>query len=384
MWKTLSKFYRSPEFLSTGFLFMVNSMLISFWYTRLPEVKSRLQLSEGDLGIALFFIPLGAILAMLMCSRLIRRWGEGRVALITGTFFALSMPFPFMAENFALLACSLFFVGAFSGSMDIAMNALASSFEKIYQTSIMSACHGFWSLGSMLGAVISSLAAGWHFPALWQTLGGVAAALLLLWGFVARRVAGIHQDKGGDAGFSWPTRPIIGLAIVGFCIMMGEGAIADWSTIYLADFLLAPTMITGLGYAGFSLCMTIGRFYGDELIQRLGGGRIIRIGSLTALVGIGLVLLQQTAAAMVGFSLIGLGFSCIVPVLFSQSAKVAGVSPSQGIASVASSGFVGILLGPVVLGFIAEATNLGISFFLLLLLTFVAWAISMKVIPQGR
>ena len=384
MIKTLRKFAENPAFLSVGLCFAIHSILFAFWYTRLPWVMKKLDLSEGEIGLILFFLPLGSIIAMLACSYLINRWGEGKVTIFTFVGFALSMFFPLLSPDTISLSISLFFVGAFAGAMDIAMNAVVTTLEKKYQTAIMSASHGFWSLGGMVGALIGSAILGYNIEPEIQIGASFIIILLLIFFFLNQHTLVVRgEHAGGGSGLSLPSKSIIGLAMVGFCIMMGEGAIADWSTVYMDDYVKAGPFLSGYGYAGFSFCMTLGRFFGDELIMKRGAISVVRFGSLLAMIGLGVVLIEQTYATIIGFGLVGLGYSCIVPVLFSSSAKVPGVTPSEGIASVASSGFIGILLGPVLIGLIAEASSLGTGFLFILVLTFLAMISTPYFLPKA-
>ncbi|MEZ4776798.1 MAG: MFS transporter [Bacteroidia bacterium] len=380
----LKKFLNNPAFLSTGLIFAINSILFSFWVTRLPYVKDKLQLSEGELGLILFFLPLGAIASMSVISRFIRKWGAGKVTIVSSAFFCIAMIVPVTAEYVWVLAAGLFIGGMASGAMDIAMNAVAASMEKQYTTVIMSTCHGFFSLGGMVGAFIGSAMIGFKVDPFLQMAISAIGLIAVLWLYIKPQVWLSGQEEG-DTGpaFTLPTKPLLGLALVGVCIMLGEGAIADWSAVFIEDLTYKGSYVAGLGYAGFSMSMTIGRFWGDSIIDRLGARLIVQMGSILAIGGGLLVITGIPAITISGFILMGLGYSCIVPVLFSASSQVKGVSPSQGIAAVATAGFSGFLIGPVLIGFIAESWSLRAGFIFLIVLAVVALfysprALSMK------
>ncbi|MEZ4827159.1 MAG: MFS transporter [Bacteroidia bacterium] len=373
MISNLKKFIQNPAFLSTGLIFSINSILFSFWVTRLPFVKDRLGLSEGELGLVLFFLPLGAITAMSVISKLIQKWGAGRVTIVSTIFFCLGMIIPVNAGHVWVLALGLFIGGMGSGAMDIAMNAVAASLEKQYKTVIMSTCHGFFSLGGMIGALIGTAMIGLKIGPFFQMVVAAVVLIMLVWFYIKTHIWHAGQEDGGTGpAFVLPTGPLLGLSLVGLCIMLGEGAIADWSAVYLEEQTYKGSYIAGLGYAGFSISMTIGRFWGDSIIARLGAKTIVQGGSVLAIAGGILVLLGIPAVTIAGFGLMGLGYSCIVPVLFSASSQVKGVSPSQGIASVATAGFSGFLVGPVLIGFIAESVNLSAGFIFLIILAIIA------------
>ncbi len=338
-------------------------------------------LSEADLGICLFFMPLGAFLAMLSAGLLIRKWGAGPVTLWVTVAYCLCMMLPLLTPTPVWLGAALFVVGMTIGIMDIAMNAVAAAFEKTYERIIMATTHGFYSLGGMVGAFLGSLALGIQLPGWLTMVLGIVICLVML-GWIRSQIGDVagEEDPGGKH-FSLPGKAVIGLAVIGLCSMIGEGAIADWSGIYLETVTLADGAMVGLGYAGFSLAMTIGRFYGDALISRFGGFRIILLGSLFIMTGMGIILLAESYSSVLGFTLTGFGYSSIIPVVFSQAARMDETSASRGITAVASFGYMGFLIGPVLIGLISEWGSLRLGMLFLLftaVLTFILSFTSMK------
>ena len=369
----LKHFFRNSLFLGIGATFAINSLIFSFWITRLPGVKESLGLSEGVLGLALFCMPIGALVSMVLSSKIIHAFGAGKVTIWSGMFFSLAMILPVSAMNIWFLGFALFIAGLFTGLMDVAMNAVAAEAEKQGKKVIMSTCHGFWSLGGMLGAFLGSLFVGLKFNGVLQAVITAIIASVILFTWIKSKIGDLDGENSEDGhGFTIPRGPIIGLAIIGFCIMIGEGAIADWSAVFLKEWAGASAYVAGFGYAGFSLSMTIGRFFGDEIINRFGGLPVVRIGSAIALIGGGLVLITQPWLAILGFSLMGLGYSCVVPVVFSSSANIEGMTPSQGISAVATLGYTGFLVGPVIIGWLAEYFGLQMGFVLLMVLSVLA------------
>ena len=376
MIRRLYIYVNNPVHLSAGCTFFILGTLFSFWVTRIPGVKEKLELSDGALGIALFFIPLGAIISMLVSTRMIHTIGEGKTTLYALLFFCMVILAPVMAVDFISLCVALFFLGFSMGWLDIAMNAVVNTIEKKEMISIMSTTHGFYSLGGIAGGGIGGLLAGLGVnPILHFTVSGLIVLLVALL-FIRKHVGDIRDDKTRDPVplFALPRAPVMGLAVIAFCVMIGEGAVADWSTVYLDEFLSSGAMLAGLGYAGFSLTMTLGRFNGDYYIQKHGRSKVILFGITVAIAGILLLLTAKIAWVIIGFTLVGMGYSCIIPVLFSSAAKVVGINPAYGLASVASAGYFGFLIGPVIIGLIAEMYGLNNSFLLLLLLTLVALA----------
>lgn len=373
MWNNLRQILQHPQYRSVALMFGINSLLFTFWVTRIPQIKAALGLSESELGLVLFFGPVGGLSAMFVANWLSRRVGEGRLTVYAMLAAVLAAPLPVLAPTVPLLGVSLFAIGFAGAVMNVAMNAVVTLMERRDGSHIMITCHGGWSLGGLLGSFSTSLLMGANVAPGWHWL--VVAVGLSTWGLLLAwpQLQGIRLEGAAGPAFVLPTRPVLGLAGVGLCVMIGEGAAADWSGVYLAEVVGASDYFVGMGYASFTLLMTLGRFYGDTLTARLGGLRVVRLGTALAAVGLGLVLLPTLPTTLLGFGLMGLGYSCVVPVLFSRSGQVPGLSPAMGIAAVASAGYVGFLGGPVLIGLLAEHLGLAAGFGLLLLLTGLAF-----------
>jgi fucose permease len=172
----------------------------------------------------------------------------------------------------------------------------------------------------------------------------------------------ISEYDEGSHKWAWPSRSLALLAFIGFCVLLSEGAIADWSAVYLRHTLKGSSFIGGLGFAGFSLTMALGRFYGDYLIPRWGAGNLIQWGGLVAAVSLGAsLMIGNPLAAIVGFTLAGLGLSCIIPITFGAAARIPGTSPGGGIAAISSVGYIGFMVGPPTIGFIADQFGLTVG-----------------------
>ncbi|MDH5398892.1 MAG: MFS transporter [Cyclobacteriaceae bacterium] len=365
----LKKYLTNPLYRSIGIMFFLGSLVFGFWVTRIPEVKQSLGLSEGMLGLALFFSPMGAVLSMLVSPGLLSRFGVGRVTTITAVVLYLASVFPVMAFNYTFLCAALFFHGLAVGMINVAANNLVGVVEKQDGVLIMATSHGFFSLGGIFGAALGGVLAAYQVDAVMHfTISNVSFAAIIWW-YVRKHVWHLADEvKAKGPALVLPARSVWALALISFCVLLGEGAIADWSSVYLKEFLNSDAYVAGMGYAAYSLTMTLGRFNGDALTQRYGSGQILTWGFLIALTGIMMVVLGSTWIVISGFALAGIGYSCIVPVLMSNAAKKDEVSSAHGVASVASMGFVGFLVGPVAIGFIAEGFGLNVGFLLLVLL----------------
>ena len=338
--------------------FSLVSLFIGSWFARIPEVQAALGLSEATLGLVLLAMPLGTLLVMPLTGWLVPRWGAGPVTFGT----ALVQGLPFLAlpivDGALSLAAMLFAAGMLNGTLNVAMNARANAVEERRDVSILSTCHGFYSVGGMVGAGFGSGAAALSLP-----FGG-HFAILVVW---AAGVVLLHRSafatgpprRASGPVVAVPPPALAGLAALLFCVLLAEGAVSNWSAVYLRTGLGAGAGVAGLGYAAFSGAMALGRFHGDRILERFATGRVVQAGAAVAALGLGAgVLLAHPAAGIAGFFVQGLGFAVLVPVLFRAAARTPGLAPGTSIAAVATAGYVGLFTGPPLLGFVAEALSL--------------------------
>lgn len=380
MIKKLKHYISNPKHLAVGLCFLMLSTLFALWITRIPEVKLQLGLSDGDLGSALFFTPLGAIISMMLSSNLIKWIGEGKSTIAALLFYGIAMATPLVAYDFMSLCISLFLVGFTMGWVDISMNAVANTIEKQDKVKIMSTSHGFFSLGGIVGGTIGGVLAGANVDGILQMSLAFIVSAIIIFLIIKPKISDIIDDsnKEDHVMFSIPGKSLIGLAVIAFCIMLGEGAIADWSTVYLSNTLSSGPALAGFGFAAFSATMTLGRFNGDYLIEKFGSSTVVRVGLIMAFVGLIMLFAKSISLALLGFGLIGFGYSTVIPILFSQASQKTDVSPARGLASVATLGYFGFLLGPVLIGWTAEIIGLTFSFGIIALLTLVAFMVVIR------
>lgn len=343
-------------------IFFINGFVLSSWVPHIPLIKERMNLGEGLLGIALLAIAAGAISFMPLSGSWSTRFGSGRITMISALLFCLALPLPILASSFAALLPILFLFGACNGTMDVAMNAQAVTVEKEYGKPIMSAFHGFFSLGGLTGAGLGGLL---------LSLGLNPAAHVLtvsLLMFAATLAASRfllpkeEQHAPKSSKFAFPPRPLRALAALAFLILLAEGAIMDWSSVYMKSVLHTGIGLAAAGYAAFSLMMAIGRLFGDRVVSKLGAVAITRSTALIAASGLAFALLfPHPLSAVIGFGMVGFGLSNLIPVLFSAAGKTPGVPSSMGISAVATAGYFGFLAGPPVIGFIAEWLSLPVA-----------------------
>ncbi len=361
LWLILS----NPRYFAPAWVFASLNILFGTWAIYIPEVKEDLQIDKATLGIAIFFLSLGVFTVFPVASRIINRLGVGRATWIGVLLICATAILPMLAPSFLTLAISLYLFGATNGFTDISMNTLVTEIEKEDKVNFMSASHGFFSLGGVLAGLGSFLIPVLNNRALHM---GLAILLVLGVSLVVYRqykhilAAPIEKEPFGFRNF----KPLLLLGLFSFVVMGSEGAIVDWSGLFLKEVSLAPEAIWGAGFLGFQLMMTLGRFLGDAISDRIGSMKIIVLGAGLAVVGYMLVLTTHTIPAITGFALTGLGFSVIVPELFRIGGNVKGVESSQGVAFIAGTGYSGFLVGPVILGFIAEKFSLNTTFTTLL------------------
>ena len=336
----------------------------------LPFVKNKFGLNDAQIGMALFCLALGTLITIPVIPWINKKLGVGRSTKYGILIFALLYNLPLWAPSYLLLCLSLLFVGMFSGFTDVSMNALVSTIEKEDKENFMSAAHGFFSLGGFIGASIGSilminLNTPTHHMAL-MALIIVITNLVLAHKYIGIKEVETEQSEETNSSFWKNLRPLLGLSLVAFIIMWNEGATEHWSNLFLHDIIGVTESKAGLGFILFSLFMTIGRFLGDGISSRIGSKKIIVNGIGVAITGHLLILTSSLITSVAGFGLLGLGLSVIIPELFRIAGNTKGVSASMGISIVSGIGFVGFLIGPVVLGFISNAFGLLISFVALL------------------
>ncbi|MDM9632330.1 MFS transporter [Robiginitalea aurantiaca] len=363
--KSLRLILSNPRYFGPAWVFASLNIWFGTWAIYIPAVKDRLGIDKAELGFAIFFLSLGIFTIFPVAARIVNRLGVGRATwygVILCSIFAI---FPLIAPNYYTLMAALFFFGATNGLTDIAMNTLVTEIEKEDGAKFMSAAHGFFSLGGVLAGLGSFLIGPLGNPAL-HMLGVIVVVFLINLRFRSFYFS-VTAAPVEKEGFSLKLfRPLFLLGIVSFIVMGGEGAIVDWSGLYLKEISKAPEFLIGAGFLAFSVTMTLGRFLGDGISARIGSVKIVALGSLIAVLGYVCVLQAGTYITLLGFALIGLGFSVIIPELFRIGGNIKGVESSQGVAFIAGTGYSGFLMAPPVLGYLGEQFSLKTTFTILL------------------
>ena len=357
-------------------VFFVNGFVYASWVPRLAEIRERLALSEGELGLALLMVAIGAITAMPVTGGLIARHGSQALTTVTLVLLGIGLPLIGFADGFATLCLTFLFYGAAAGVLDVSMNAQGVAVERGYRRPVMSSFHGMFSIGAMAGAGATGLLASLGVGMMAQFLVvGALSALLgpLLWRFMLPA----HADVGGQGhGFVLPDRRLLVFGLIAFCGLLGEGAMGDWSAVYLDQSLGADIEMAAAAFAVFSLTMALGRFTGDRIVARIGGAAVVGGGGALAALGLGATLLiGRPDVAVVGFGLVGAGLSCVFPVVLSAATRVPGISAGTAIAGICTIAYLGFLIGPPVIGGVAELTSLPLALGMVVLLLVVIAAL---------
>lgn len=355
---------------SVGTMFFVNGFVFASWVPFIPAVKHAHRLSDAQLGGILLAMAVGALLTLPLAGGWVGRHGSRILTAGGGLAFCLALPLPLMAPTWMPLVGALVLFGALNALLDVAMNAQAVQVERGAGRAILSSFHGLFSLGGLIGAAAAG--AGMRVglsPLHYATAVTVLSATAVLVSSRGLLPAQVDRTRSAPAALAWPTRPVLGLGLLAFAALMMEGAMADWSAVYLHDGLATSPALAAAGFAAFSGCMAAGRFAGDYWVNRQGPQRVLRLCALVAAVGMGATAAAASPwLAIAGFALVGLGASNLIPILFSAAGRVPDQSPGRALAAVATTGYLGFLAGPPVIGWLSEWAGMRWALTLLALL----------------
>lgn len=360
--------WRTPR-VAVAAMFLLNGSLFGVWASRIPAFAERFDLSPERLGLLLLCMAVGAIVAFPAAGRLSDRHGAGAMSRVAAILYVASLWLVAVAPSVWTLAGGLLVFGAMQGALDVTMNAWGAEVEQRLGRPIMSSLHAMFSLGAGLGAASGFVAATYGVPAGQHIL---LASLLIGAGTILAATVPWSSPRPEEAGGAAPVLPRGDLALVGlvaFCATLSEGAVADWSAVFLHDVRAVSEGQAALGYAAFSAAMVIMRLLGDRIVERWGPRSVARLSGVVAAIGVIAALLGQgLPIILAGFVLMGIGYANVAPLAFSRAGADPTVPPGSAIASVATFGYGGLLLGPAAIGWIAGATSLSIALALLAVL----------------
>ncbi|WLI44501.1 MFS transporter [Pseudomonas beijingensis] len=366
------------EQMSTRIAYLIAGIGIAAWAPLVPYAKVRANLDEGTLGLLLLCLGVGSILAMPISGALAGRFGCRRV--LSGGTILICLALPLLATMTSLpwLVAALFLFGAGLGTVDSTVNLQAVIVERASGKTMMSGFHGMFSLGGIIGAAGVSALLGLGLSPLGATL--VVNGVLLVALFKAAPHLLPYGSESSGPAFAIPHGVVLFIGILCFIVFLAEGAVLDWSAVFLTTEPGVDTAYAGLGYAAFALTMTVGRLTGDSVVHRLGAKRVIIYGGSIAAAGFLLATLAPMwQAALLGYALVGAGCSNIVPVLYTAVGKQTLMPEAIAVPAITTIGYAGILAGPALIGFVAHGSSLSFAFGLIAL-SLVAVAISGKVL----
>ncbi|QGA51148.1 MFS transporter [Pseudomonas brassicacearum] len=366
------------EQMSTRIAYLIAGIGIAAWAPLVPYAKVRANLDEGTLGLLLLCLGVGSILAMPISGALASRFGCRRV--LSGGTILICLALPLLATMTSLpwLVAALFLFGAGLGTVDSTVNLQAVIVERASGKTMMSGFHGMFSLGGIIGAAGVSALLGLGLSPLGATLviNGVLLVALIK---AAPHLLPYGSESSGPA-FAIPHGVVLFIGILCFIVFLAEGAVLDWSAVFLTTERAVDTAYAGLGYAAFALTMTVGRLTGDSVVHRLGAKRVIIYGGSIAAAGFLLATLAPMwQAALLGYALVGAGCSNIVPVLYTAVGKQTLMPEAIAVPAITTIGYAGILAGPALIGFVAHGSSLSFAFGLIAM-SLVAVAASGKVL----
>lgn len=344
------------QFFCSGFVFAT-------WGVHIPTVKAAYGLDEATLGLAMLAAGFGALFGLTRASRWIARWGAGHCARVSGAAYALLLAGLLWMPGYAGLLALLAVFGVATSVFDVAINTEAARLELLDGQPLMSGMHGMFSLGGMVGAMSGSAALAAGVPAPWHVLA-VALAMAAAIALAGRWMLAAHHTQSAAEGERWqlPRGALVVLGVLAALGLIAEGAMYDWSVLYLQQELGSPQEQAALAYASFSAAMAAARFGGDALRARFSPAALVRGSALLAAGAMALVLLTDSPwVALVGCAGVGIGFANVVPVLFAAAARVPGVEAARGISAVSAAAYLGFMAGPPLIGLLARVSSLTLA-----------------------
>jgi predicted MFS family arabinose efflux permease len=349
---------------ATRVVFFITGFGNSAWAALVPFVKARAEISDGGLGLLLLCLGIGSIVTMPISGAFAAKFGCRRVITIAVVMVAATLPFLATLSALPLLVVTLMVFGAGIGAIDVAMNIQAIIVERASGRSMMSGFHGLFSVGGIAGAggmaVLLSCGASPLMATVCVSLGVLAALAVAVSHLLP------YGSKNEGPAFAIPHGIVLLIGLLCFVLFLAEGAVLDWSAVFLTSIRHMVTSYAGLGYAAFATTMTIGRLAGDRIVDRLGPKRVVLVGGLCAAAGfVVTTVVPSWQVGLLGYALVGVGCSNIVPVLFSSVGRQSVMPENVAVPAITTLGYAGILVGPAAVGFIAQLTNLPAAFLIL-------------------
>lgn len=353
--------------IAVGMFYFGMGLSFATWASRIPDIKTALHLTEGDLGSILFALPMGQLIIMPFSGKMVTKFGSHRILVFSLIMYVLCLANLGLATTALQLSLGLFLFGLFGNLANIAVNTQGVYTEVLFKKTIMSSFHGMWSFAGFTGALVGlgmlalNLSPLHHF-----IIVGFIVILMVVFNFkflVKAKEKIKNKSTEKKKLFTKPDSSLLWLGVIGFCSMASEGVMFDWSGVYFKDIVQAPGPLVILGYTSFMIMMASGRFLGDGLINKFGRERVMQISGVMISAGLfTAVFLPYIVPCTIAFMAVGLGVATIVPTVYSMAGKNPTVPPGEALTIVSSVSFLGFLMGPPVIGHIAQNFGLQFSF----------------------
>ncbi|MBD8143033.1 MFS transporter [Pantoea agglomerans] len=368
--------------LATRIIFFIAGFITATWAVIVPFARGNTGVNEAQLGTLLLCLGVGALIAMPVTGWLTSRFGCRRVILVAVTLVIISTPWLSVLSNPLLLALALLVFGVGIGVTDCAMNIQAILVEKQAAKPVMSSFHGMYSVGGITGAGFMTLLLAMGFSVLTGCLLAVAAVIIMT--LVSAPGLLTYANPAEGPVFAVPRGSVLIIGIICFAVFLTEGTVLDWSAVYLTDVRAIPASLGGLGYTCFAIAMTVARLTGDRIISSLGRLPVVLGGALVAAAGMAMVtFIDSWPLALLGYTLVGAGCANIVPVMFSAAGRQTVMPQAVAVPAITTLGYMGVLSGPAVIGYVAHYTHLAFSFSLIMALMLIVGAVSLT-LDLGR
>ncbi|HEY8930485.1 MAG TPA: MFS transporter [Mucilaginibacter sp.] len=356
---------RSPRYYRVGcaIFYFISGFGYSSWASRIPTIKHQLNLNEAQLGTVLFALPIGLMVTMPITNVLLSKYSSRGVMLFGSVFLAVLLVLIGVTNSMWQLIIVLFFFGSARNLLTLSINTQGVAVQALYKKSIMAMFHGIWSLAGFAGAAVGYLMVSFNVGVEWHFLAVSIILFAVTFYFINNTVYQEPIPLSKKPIFSLPDKYLLKFSLICFGSMACENAMYDWSAIYFQKAVHAEKATATAAFVVYMVAMTTGRFVGDKLVTRLGIKTVLRFSGIFIFCGLMLsVLLPYTVSAMLGFILVGLGVSCVVPMIFALAGKSKNMSSSSALASISTIGYIGFLLVPPFVGFVAHAINIRVSF----------------------
>jgi len=363
--------------------FFISGFGYSSWTSRIPGIKESLKLNDAHFGTLLFMMPVGLLLTMPFTGKLLDHYKSRNIMLIGTMMYNLVLAVMGFSSYTWVLGIILFFFGSSRNLMNLSVNAQAIGIQTHYSRSIMSSFHAIWSMAGFAGAAIGYFMVTLNIMPAYHLLGvSLVLSTLTLYYY------GDTLDQKPDHSvkrklFSLPPKSMLVFSLICFASMACENTMYDWSGVYIRQVLHGSKAVATIGFVVYMVAMTTGRFLGDRMADRYGIKRVLGASGILITVGFGITVLSPfIAITMIGYLLTGFGVSCVVPFVFSLAGRIPMSNPGAALASVSSLGYLGFLLVPPMIGYVAQATSLRISFAVIAVMGLVMVRLSTKIKTQ--